>query len=716
MRYILFNILFFCLASLSAQTFKVDYFSGDNTVYNIEIIDNNVWAGGYLGLTRINKINVEDRERIIDPFVDYKPFNCFGVYIGKGTKNNLFLNDSKDLFQFQNNYFKHIKGDLFISKMYIDEKNICWLLNRNSEIIKIENNEITRINPENSNLPNYYYQEICVENDVIWLGTYGNGIIKYANNNVTEFTSNNSGLPHDIISSIDIKNGVVWVDCRTQGYYPKYDNANTLVKYSGGIWTKYNYITSQIPSTNINKIKAFNNGIYLCSADGLIKFDGSTWSVINKAKNNLQSDNVTAFAVDGDDLWIGTDCGVSLIRDNLTTNFNIANSTFSINGAFQGPIVEDMKGTIWVGTAGTYGNLCKYNGEKWTEVIKADYNYSNSFYSIAVDHNNVIWATTYGPSSRLYRIDGDSVTKFDEYNSVIQSPLMDVVVDKYNNKWITSDWKIIKFNDSVWTVYDDSDFENLKLPRSIATDKKGNVWIGLNHSGMVKFNGTTWTPFDDTFFGNEYSEVNKIIVDKDDNLWLDYSHGTIEPKLCKYNGEKLEWFDSNINLPVKAGGLKAIDKNGNIWYGSGNGMAKYDWKKWTYYSSKNTRLLSDLVCDFYIDNENNKWISADCYLAKFNEDSLYHKSIYNPDQKQKAKFTLFPNPINNNLLNVRVNDILTTSIKAIIFDMKGQVKIGKEFSVNSDFTIDLNNLSEGFYMIQFIENGKPETHKFLKIK
>jgi hypothetical protein len=296
----------------------------------------------------------------------------------------------------------------------------------------------------------------------------------------------------------------------------------------------------------------------------------------------------------------------------------------------------------------------------------------------------------------------------------------DIVIDKYNNKWITSDWKIIKYNDTVWTVYDDTDFENLKLPRSIAADRKGNVWIGLHQSGMIKFDGITWTPFDDAFFGNEYSEVNKIIVDKDDNLWIDYSHGTIEPKICKYNGVKLEWFDSNINLPRKAwlseGGLKAVDRKGDIWYGSENGLAKYDWKKWTYYSSKNTRLLNDQVWDFYIDLENNKWISSDCYLAKFNEDSLYNELRDYPVLEQKTKFTLFPNPINNNSLNVRMNDTLTTSVKAIIFDMKGQVKTKKEFSVNSDFTIDLSNLGEGFYMIQFIENEKSETHKFLIIK
>jgi hypothetical protein len=115
---------------------------------------------------------------------------------------------------------------------------------------------------------------------------------------------------------------------------------------------------------------------------------------------------------------------------------------------------------------------------------------------------------------------------------------------------------------------------------------------------MVKFDGVNRTRYDDSFFGNSYSEVNKIIIDTSDNIWIDYSHGTIEPKLCKFDGNSLTWYDENINLPEKGKGLLAIEENGDLWYGYGSttgydeGLAKYNWSEWKYYNSSNTRLLN----------------------------------------------------------------------------------------------------------------------------
>lgn len=544
------------------------------------------------------------------------------------------------------------------------------------------------------------------------MGTYSNGIVEFKDGVVTEYNKDNSDLPFDKISSIDVNSNGIWLGCYTEGYYPDYDNQVTFVHFTGNEWNIFNWSNSNLPSTWINKIVAHNDFVFICSTNGLIKIDGSEWYFYTTSNNNIASDNITAVAYNQDEIWIGTTEGLSLIRSNTTTNITIANTPFS--GSHQGPIAEDLEGDIWISTSGTFGNLCKFDGKNWTEVIGNGTTYHpGSFYSMAVDTNNIVWATVYSAYGGVYRIKGDSITKFDEFNSVVPSFSEDIIVDKQNNKWILSDWKILRYNDTTWTVFDYSEYPLLKLPNSIACDNNGNIWVGVHQSGMVKYDGHNWTHYDDSFFGNEYSEVNKIIVDKENNLWIDYSHGTIEPKLCKFDGSNLTWFDSNINLPRKGHGLMAVEENGDIWYHSENGLFKYDGSEWIDYSSENTRFLNNQCWEFFIDSRNIKWISSDCYIAEFNEDSLYHED-YKFKQTINPKFTIYPNPLTSQSLNIRTNDIILGDIEVSIYNVSGELLYKSSFSDKSDFTIDLANIKGFLLFIQFNENGKTEIHKLIK--
>jgi ligand-binding sensor domain-containing protein len=695
-----------------SQTFKVDYFFGDNTVYSIEIINDKIWIGGYLGITLISHANFEDKELIINPFVDLNPDYCYCIFLSSDHNGKLYLHNGQSLLQYENESYSLIQSNLNISDFYIDKDNIIWILSGENEILKIKNNVVTRITSANLPLPGYQYSCLCAYDDNVWLGTYNNGIVKISNNAITEYNSNNSALPYDIVSSIAVNNGVLWAACHTYGVHPQYDTDYTLVKFYENNWEIYNKVNSGLPKTIINDIVPVENDIYLCSSDGLIKCDGFNWDITNIENSNILSDNVRTVKLYEGELWIGTEEGLSMITDDTTINIKLANTP--ISGVCQGPITQDLDGNIWIGSSGTFGNLCKFDGNNWSEVMpKGSISSPNSLYSLAVDTNNVVWATAYSYEGGLYRISGDSIMKFDEFNSVIPDFPQDVIVDKYNNKWITSDWKIIKYDDANWTVYDENDFEFLKLPRCIAADNDGNIWIGVHQSGMVKFDGESWTHFNDNFFGHEYSEVNKIVVDNQNNLWIDYSHGTIEPKLCKISGNNIEWYDENINLTEKERGLLAVDNNGDVWYGTRNGIAKYNGMEWSFYNSDNCRLLNNQVWEFYIDTQNNKWVSADCYIARFNEDSAYYQD-FKFEQIHDPKFTVYPNPANEMLIHIRTNDIILTDIRLRIFDNTGNLIIEKYCYGKTDFDIDLANIPQGIYLIQFYENGETETHKIIK--
>lgn len=715
-RFLIINLLFslnFCFA----QEFKVDYFHGDNNVNSISIIGDNVWVGGYLGLTRINRFNYTDNEFITNPFINHQNI-CFGVFAQKDTNGNLFSHDGFDLNSYQSGSVNLIDTGSYIIDFFIDENNTKWIL-RGNDITKIDanGNKIT-YNHNNSSLPNYYYTCIFAKNNEVFLGS-SNGYVKFNGKSSQLFNSSNTAIPYSSISSIAVdKHDNIWLSCDTSGYEGRYYfHYNKLVKISGTNGTIFNpYTPNNIGS--IRKIVPSEDTLYLCTTVGLIKFNGTAWTIIDKEQNQLLSDNISSIAFEGNKIWIGTDSGVSVISSDTTINLKLANASLS-NGSY-GPIIEDLSGNIWVGSgAGTTGILSKYDGSTWKTIIQGSRNNYISIYSLAVDKNNVVWATSYTFDGKLFKIENDIVTVYDQNNSPLPSFPEDLAVDKDNNIWITSDWEIIKFDGINWSKYKTSDIDYLKLPKSIAADKKGNVWIGVHYSGMAKFDGSNWIHYGDEFFGKEYPQVNDIIVDKDDNLWISYTDATLEQRIGKFDGNSFTWYDQNINLPPMAmnGGLLAVEKNGDLWLSYEinyfqHGIAKYDWKEWKYYNSTNSRLISNEIGSFAIDHNGNKWITAGCYVAKFNEDSIYNTNN-NPLKNNNNVYSIFPNPCISSVF-LRPLNLKNQGIQINIFNSKGSLI--KSYTNNSKDEIELNlaNYGSGFYLIQIIGKDFLETHKVLK--
>ncbi len=345
-----------------------------------------------------------------------------------------------------------------------------------------------------------------------------------------------------------------------------------------------------------------------------------------------------------------------------------------------------------------------------------------------MDSNNVVWAIN---PDVLYRINGDTVTQFNQYNSVLQGYYSGLTVDSHNNKWISTSHAMVKYNDTVWTVYDVSEYPWVGFATAISADKSGNMLMGRVDNGLVKFNGSETTLYDNAFFGSQNSQIRMIVVDKNNDVWLDYEGSSLSRRLCRLHNDSLEWFADNINLPSLSGGLKAVDKEGNLWIESSEGLMKYDWNEWTLYNSTNTRLLNDQVHGFLIDRNNNKWVGSSCYMAKFNEDDLIISLPEVPSAKQGPVFTIFPNPNASQSLHVNVGvnmgrvgmhgsgrsgDVIEVSIT----DMSGRLQLKKQLQANEiysggSFAIDISGLRGGVYLIEFRGPGVREVHKMVKM-
>jgi ligand-binding sensor domain-containing protein len=115
---------------------------------------------------------------------------------------------------------------------------------------------------------------------------------------------------------------------------------------------------------------------------------------------------------------------------------------------------------------------------------------------------------------------------------------------------------------------------------AIAIDSNGHTWIGTKNI-LSKYDGTSWTSW---AFGGDYydrygiksgkvaSHIHSIAIDKEGNTWIGINHG-----LIKYNGKEWAAYDtSNSGLPDLRVQCITIDTMGNKWIGTNDGLAVFD--------------------------------------------------------------------------------------------------------------------------------------------
>lgn len=68
----------------------------------------------------------------------------------------------------------------------------------------------------------------------------------------------------------------------------------------------------------------------------------------------------------------------------------------------------------------------------------------------------------------------------------------------------------------------------------------------------------------------------------------------------------------------------AFDRDGMLWIGTRNGVAKYDGYSFTtYYSSSadSTSIIHNLIHEIFVDSDNNVWIGTDGGVCRYRRDT-----------------------------------------------------------------------------------------------
>jgi ligand-binding sensor domain-containing protein len=312
-------------------------------------------------------------------------------------------------------------------------------------------------------------------------------------------------------------------------------------------------ILSNAPSRIVRNVKQDRKGnIWMASWDGVFKYDGKSFT-------------------------------------NITTGVSSARF-FSL--------LEDRKGNFWFGTIGS--GVFYYDGISFQNFTIKDGLINNEVTDIYEDKAGNIWfggsggASLYaarlndsvgqGKSFRNYVMSGETMNEDRTGKSFSERQPYEVnsiIEDRTGKFWFATRGNTFIYdphpsNEQVKTftifTHDGKPFRNV---RCIIEDRRGNIWLGGN-DGLWRYDGKTFTNFTEQFIGYIYEDKNGNILTSSGNI-----KGQQGWALSRYDKMSLT-NNYSISVPETIKGnegmifgiLEADD--GSIWFGSGNGVNRYD--------------------------------------------------------------------------------------------------------------------------------------------
>ena len=310
---------------------------------------------------------------------------------------------------------------------------------------------------------------------------------------------------------------------------------------------------TNVPQDNISK------GLYSES-----QLEATSKAPVSMVRNVKQARN--------GDVLIASYLGV--LRYDGTSFTNLTSKISSPRFASFWDVLEDRKGNLWF--ASKDSAVYYYNGKSFQHFTKKDGLASNMALHIYEDKADNIWV---GAS----RYDGKSFRNFTTKDGFPSNNIRLLLEDKTGKLWFGAQGEdMFVYDGKTFTVLKNKDGKAFNNVWSIIEDKKGNIWFGSD--GLWRYDGNTFTKV-------SQRGVYAIIEDKIGNIWTTGEvkfYGNVWA-LSRYDAKSLYNENPTVTeIMSQPGMLLGIseDAKGNIWFGSGGGVYRYDGKTITDFKGK----------------------------------------------------------------------------------------------------------------------------------
>ena len=587
---------------------------------------------------------------------------------------------------------------------------------------------------------------LLVHDDVLWIGSL-NGLYNY--NIDTErldlfSRKNNPGLTHETIYSlihssddmiyIGTYDGFCSYDPQKKAFekidipanlYKRNQFINSLLedKQRGCIWIgtegnlfKYFPQTGEcriIEMIHDNSVKSLaldaGNQLLAATDNGFYVYNENEplLHILHDSRNIRSLSNNIVWNVFRDkdqNIWLGTDYGISLSRFNRTFQYiPIEQITGTGEGNHFYSIHRDSEGIFWLG--GTNGLIRWHNGidvgkqsVAWYKM--GDNNYPlphNRIRHIIEDSDGHLWIATDGSLNRFDRHSGQFIQYgiIDSTGSYNSNWAYNIREDKEGRLWIATclggvfvadKQKLIDHSGESYVAdYNFSTANGLSgmFINQLIPDKQGNIWIFLYNKCVDKVNitskETTHIPISE-MIGNK--SLSYTIIDRQGNLWSGFRGGllTINPVNNDYQTISLGEYDSSEVLSI-------AEVDDNIWITTTDGIWVVGKKE---KSAKRLNLMNRVFSSIFYD-ETDKMI----YMGSIDGFAMISPDALEQTTKDRPIF----------ITNIRINN------HPLLPD---EVITDNENSIRNAHTITLNHDQNNLYFeISDLPYTQDEKNKFV---
>ena len=424
------------------------------------------------------------------------------------------------------------------------------------------------------------------DQDRMWIGTKG-GLYIYDQKQFKEVPVElETNIPFHSIEIRDIKQddqGLIWVSTEEHGIFAlNYKNGHASVQ------RHFHTGNSKIISNSVRKFLIDGNDIWLATLEGLSILDKSTSKITNvtySIENPEGISNSSLHDVIKDHAggyWLATYTGgINYYhpQNNLFPHFKkIVGASNSLNSDAISGFLEDKEGNLFISTGD--GGL-NYQDQKTTKITTyttgGKYDISNNnIKSIDDDQDGNLWIATYNGLNFFDRKTGRFAHYFfnpNNPNSLNNNQVHVVHVDEDGLVWIGMNGGVFQVFDPKTQIFTSLPDVGRIVTEVVCEDSKGKLWIGERY-GLKCLDRKTRKLVDISHFTTGFEDqlcyLNWITEDSKGNIWI----GTQSSGIIIFKDGHAYLFDTENGLSDNTINAILEDDFGDFWISTNKGISK----------------------------------------------------------------------------------------------------------------------------------------------
>lgn len=541
-----------------------------NRVFSLKQIDNKIWVGQKGGISVFNlnggflvNYRSPNPNTIVNDIVQFKD----QIYLATDA-GILFLNKQKI-----NEYSKNITLKNQNAYAFFKDSDELWICTEQG-LLHFEE-PLTKINKARGLSNN---QVMCVKKygDYWVIGTYGGGVNVYSPvEGMLKLNPFENLKEHIILSLFVAKNGELWIGTLNNGVYVYSRKDGSLKNYQSSNGLSNNHVRAIEADLWQNIwIGTSGGGVSIFQNSPFVKYNTSTglsgnyiYSVLNAGPNGL---------------WVGSE-GAPITRLNDTSSV-LFDDEFGFNSEKVKALFQDGSGDIWIGTEGQgLGVFSLYDGK---DTI---YSFSNS------DGMSSNWIKAFAQkdkNSDVYIGTGGGgvmrITKTWEFP--VKASFKKV---KPDNKSMPDRISSLNFfEDQLWFTSPSGEYGYLKDNMASSKTLNGVVfrnctgyndkrWLGSSDNGVLfismlddSIESESWINAENGLSSNNIYQLTY----QNNSLWVGTEKGLDQVNFdSTYNISSIEHFGYEEGFEGLETNINAtdLDSDGNLWFGTVNGLFLY---------------------------------------------------------------------------------------------------------------------------------------------